>query len=98
MKIALSPEHEALIQKKMASGKYACVDEVVQEAFELLSDRETSREARLAELKRQIALGFEQLERGEYTEYDEAGLRDFFERIKTEGRRKLTERKAASAQ
>lgn len=44
------------------------------------------RQERLEELRREITIGVEQIERGEYTEYDEDGLKQLFERIKSEGR------------
>ena len=65
MQIALPPELERLIEEKMASGQYNCPSEVVQEALWLLRDRETLRQIRFEELKREIALGIEASERGE---------------------------------
>ncbi len=44
---------------------------------------------KLEALRRKIAIGIEQLENGEYTEYDEESLATFFEDIKTRGRKKL---------
>ncbi|MBF2015292.1 MAG: type II toxin-antitoxin system Phd/YefM family antitoxin [Rivularia sp. T60_A2020_040] len=44
---------------------------------------------KLEALRREIAIGIEQLENGEYTEYDQESLATFFEDIKTRGRKKL---------
>ncbi|MEM6753235.1 MAG: type II toxin-antitoxin system Phd/YefM family antitoxin [Cyanobacteria bacterium P01_C01_bin.38] len=69
---------------------------VVQEAqaFQDTIDRLERVESELKTLKletlrREIAVGIEQLEGGEYTEYDEESLATFFEDIKTRGRKKL---------
>jgi prevent-host-death family protein len=69
---------------------------VVQEAqaFQDTIDRLERVESELKTLKletlrREIAIGIEQLENGKYTEYDEESLSTFFEDIKTRGRKKL---------
>ncbi|MEO0686098.1 MAG: type II toxin-antitoxin system Phd/YefM family antitoxin [Cyanobacteria bacterium J06649_11] len=69
---------------------------VVQEAqeFQDTIDRLERVESELKTLKlealrREIAIGIEQLENGEYTEYDEESLATFFEDIKARGRKKL---------
>ncbi len=43
-------------------------------------------------LRHDVDLGIEQLENGEYTEYDDRSLQERFERIKSEGRERLAER------
>ncbi|MEM9927061.1 MAG: type II toxin-antitoxin system prevent-host-death family antitoxin [Cyanobacteria bacterium P01_D01_bin.50] len=69
---------------------------VVQEAqaFQDTIDRLERVESELKALKhealrREIAIGIEQLENGEYTEYDEESLATFFEDIKARARKKL---------
>lgn len=69
---------------------------VVQEAqaFQDTVDRLERVESELKTLKlealrREIAIGIEQLENGEYTECDEESLATFFEDIKTRARKKL---------
>ena len=42
-------------------------------------------QARQREFYEDVRLGVEQLERGEYTEYDEAGLRRWFEELEQAG-------------
>ena len=66
MNVSLTPEFEALINAKVASGRYGSASEVVREALRLFEDRELVRELRLEELRKQIAVGLEQLDRGEY--------------------------------
>ena len=64
MNIQLKPEHEKFIQKQMASGRFNNVDDVINEAFQLLEERER----RLEELRQKIAVGTEQIERGQVTD------------------------------
>jgi len=46
---------------------------------------------KLESLKRDIALGMEQLENGEYSEYDDNSLPDLLQSIKERGRRRLNQ-------
>lgn len=73
---------------------------VVQEAqaFQDMMDRLDRAEEELKILKketlrREIAIGIEQLDNGQYTEYDEESLPAFFEDIKARGRKRLEQNK-----
>jgi prevent-host-death family protein len=68
------------------------------QAFQDMINRLESAESELKALKletlrREIAIGIEQLENGEYTEYDEESLPAFFEDIKARGRKRLENNK-----
>jgi antitoxin ParD1/3/4 len=65
MSISLTPELEQFIQSQIASGKYASTEEVIIAGIKLLEERERIYKGRFEELKREIAIGVEQLERGE---------------------------------
>ena len=97
MNVSLTPKLEELVSKRVASGLYNSASEVVREALRLLEERDRLREMRLEELRREIAVGLEQLDRGEYAEYDEKSLAELFERIGTEGRKRLGQRKKKAA-
>jgi antitoxin ParD1/3/4 len=58
--IQLTPQLEEIIREKVASGRYHDATEVLSEALIALDDSE-----RLAELQAAVAVGAEQLERGE---------------------------------
>ncbi|MEA5594493.1 type II toxin-antitoxin system Phd/YefM family antitoxin [Rivularia sp. UHCC 0363] len=69
---------------------------VVQDAsaFQEMMDKlerteEELRKLKFEALKRDIAIGAEQLKNGEYTEYDEESLPSLLENIKARGKRKL---------
>lgn len=63
MGIHLSPEAKSLIQDKVASGRYATADEVIQAAIRLLDDHD-----RLVHLQSLLAVGLAQADRGEAVE------------------------------
>lgn len=64
MNLTLTPELEAMVQEKVERGDYPDVGEVVREALRLLDDRD-----RLRRLKAALAIGQEQIDRGEARVY-----------------------------
>jgi antitoxin ParD1/3/4 len=65
MNVSLTPELERLVAEKVQSGMYGSASEVIREALRLLQERDELRRARLEELRREIARGLEQADRGE---------------------------------
>ena len=63
MTIALNPEYEALVQRKIATGEYADESAVIHEALRLLDRRD-----QLQRLRTSLDLADEQIERGEGVE------------------------------
>ena len=70
MNISLTPELESLVQDRVKTGMYLSACEVVREALRLLSQRDELRQAQLEELRKEIAIGIEQAERGEIAPLD----------------------------
>jgi antitoxin ParD1/3/4 len=64
MTVTLPPQLEELVRKKVETGPYRSAAEVVEEALRLLDERD-----RLARLRAAIAVGDEQLARGEGIPY-----------------------------
>jgi len=64
MDIALKLEYQQFIQSQIEKGNYANVDEVISAAFRLLEERERW----LEELSQKIAVGTEQIARGQVTD------------------------------
>jgi antitoxin ParD1/3/4 len=64
MYIQLKPEQEQFIQAQMASGRFTNADDVINEAFKLLEEREQ----RLEELRQKISVGTEQIAQGRVTD------------------------------
>ena len=96
MNISLTPQLEALVKAKVKSGMYHSASEVVRDGLRLLEERENLRKIRLAKLKEQLQIGIDQLDRGEYTTYNEHTLREFIDDVKKEGREKLKQHRKAA--
>ena len=86
MNSPLTPRIEQLINERLRSGSYGSATEVIEDAFNALSERENFR-AIVTELDH----ADEQLARGEYTEYDENTIRDLSERVKVRGQARLAQ-------
>jgi putative addiction module CopG family antidote len=77
MTISLTPALDALVAQKLATGLYESPGEVVREALRQMVARDSS----LEWLRQEAAIGFEQLDRGEFVEIDrEAFMNRFRER------------------
>lgn len=57
--VALGEHFETFIKRQLASGRYNNASEVVRAGLRLLQELEQVNEARLAELRKAIAEGFE---------------------------------------
>ncbi|MCL2648335.1 MAG: type II toxin-antitoxin system ParD family antitoxin [Phycisphaerales bacterium] len=66
--ISLTPELEEFIQSKVDSRMYQTAGEVAREALRLMARQEQDRQAKLEALKRDVQIGLDQLDRGEYIE------------------------------
>jgi antitoxin ParD1/3/4 len=62
--ISLTPELERLVDDKVKTGRYASASEVVREGLRLLEEQDETKQLRLAEVRRKIDRGIEQLDRG----------------------------------
>lgn len=65
MNVSLTPELEAYIQEKVRSGRYSSASEVMREALRLLQDHDQLQAIKLESLRKEIAIGIEQADRGE---------------------------------
>ena len=65
MNVSLTPELESLVQEKVQTGMYHSASEVIREALRLLRQRDELRQTGLAALRKEIALGAEQADRGQ---------------------------------
>ncbi len=84
MHVSLTPHLEELVRDKVKSGLYNSASEVVREALRLMDDRDRVREMRLEDLRKEIQIGIDQLERGEVTPGEEVfrQLRERNEKLK----------------
>jgi antitoxin ParD1/3/4 len=65
MSFPLPPEFERAVLDRVRSGQFASPEEVLSVMVELLEEREAEYETRLEELRRDIRIGLDQLDRGE---------------------------------
>ncbi len=82
MNVAIPAEYEGFVQSVVTSGTFHDPAEVVGEALRLLKKRE--------DLRREVQAGVEQLDQGEYREYDEHSFREFLDDVEAR-QRDLTE-------
>jgi antitoxin ParD1/3/4 len=78
---SIGKHFEELIDNLVESGRYATASEVMREGLRLVEEREERRKAKLEALRAEIQKGFDS------GPMEEVG--DMFERIKSEGRRRL---------
>ena len=65
MNVSVGREFEEFARKKVASGDYASVSEVVRDGLRLLKEKDLMLEARLQSLRSEIQVGIDQAEAGE---------------------------------
>ena len=80
MNVSLTPELEAKIRERVASGRYNNASEVVRDALRHLEEYEEAY-ARQEHLRSLIAVGLEQAQRGELIEFTPEYLEDLDRRV-----------------
>lgn len=65
MNVSLTPELEELITQKVSSGLYHSASEVIREALRLLKEQDELRQYRLEQLRKEIAIGIDQGNKGQ---------------------------------
>jgi Arc/MetJ-type ribon-helix-helix transcriptional regulator len=71
------PELEQFVEEQLAAGNYQSQQDLLVSAVRVLRDVQIRRRQFLEDVR----IGVEQLERSEYTEYDDAGLCHLFEEL-----------------
>lgn len=79
MALTLTPDLEQRIATRLESGRFRTAEEVVAEALSLLEARETRRSEALSRLRERIAVGLEEVRRGDVIDGDE-----FFDQLERE--------------
>ena len=78
---SIGKHFESLIESLIESGRYSTASEVMRDGLRMIEEREQRRQAKLEALRAEIQKGFDS------GPAEEIG--DMFERIKTEGRKRL---------
>jgi antitoxin ParD1/3/4 len=68
MNVNLGPVFDRFIADLLDTGHYQSQSEVVREGLRLLKEREDEKQLRLAGIRRSIAAGMEQADRGEFVD------------------------------
>jgi antitoxin ParD1/3/4 len=71
MNVNLGAVFDGFIADLLQTGLYQSQSEVVREGLRLLKEREELKNLRLAELRKEIAIGSEQADRGEFVDGEE---------------------------
>jgi antitoxin ParD1/3/4 len=71
MNVNLGPLFGGFIADLLRTGHYQSQSEVVREGLRLLKEREELKNLRLPELRKEIAIGNEQADRGEFVDGEE---------------------------
>ena len=84
MNVNLGDVFDRFIADLLKGGTYQTQSEVVREGLRLLKEREELKNLRLAELRKEIAIGIAQADRGEFVDGEQA----FAEIRRRSGKRK----------
>jgi antitoxin ParD1/3/4 len=95
MNISLTPELVELVNSKVTSGMYHSASEVIREGLRLLKEQDEISRIRLEELRREVATGTAQLERGEGSSYESGN--QIASMVKAEARSRTVNRNKAEA-
>ncbi len=71
MNVNLTPELEALVHRKVKTGRYNSASEVVREALRIFEQRERVRELQLRDIRKKIDQGWASLQSGEGVDGEE---------------------------
>ena len=85
MNISLNKELESYVNQKVESGLYHSASEVIRDGLRLMKERVALHQHRLAELRRDIAVGVDQANNGQVQPFNE----EVVARVKTRGRNRL---------
>lgn len=81
--INLTAEQDAFVQKVVEAGEYQNASEAIRDALRALQQRRREDSLKLKALRAQIKAGVDALERGDFTEVDDAHLEGHLGRLTT---------------
>jgi antitoxin ParD1/3/4 len=86
MDSVLTPKIEKLIKERLQSGHYHSAAEMLEDALGALDERE---DRKLHQLRVELDHADDQMERGEFTEYDQHTVSALAETVKARGKAKV---------
>lgn len=74
--LLLPPDLMEFVRVKMNTGEYASENEIVCEALTFLRERDELRSTRLSQLKREVQIGLDQIDRGDWKAFNAQEIKD----------------------
>ena len=68
MNVNLGPVFDQFVGKLLKTGLYQSQSEILREGLRLLKEREEWKQLRIAELRKEIAIGIAEADRGEFVD------------------------------
>lgn len=94
MNVSLTPELEAFVQDKVASGRYGSASEVIRQSLRLLEEEDQTKARRIEALQMEIQKGIDDKKDGRFTALEtDDDYAKLATEIKTEGLRRVEQRK-----
>lgn len=81
--VNLTDEQDAFVEKMVKAGKYQNASEAMRDAVRGLQQRWKEDELKLTALRKQIKAGAEALDRGDFTEIEDADLDAALDKLAT---------------
>ncbi len=77
--VSLTAEQNAFVERVVKAGEYQNASEAIRDALRLLQQQRRQDALKLKALRVQIKAGADALERGDFTEVEDADLDDYLE-------------------
>jgi len=72
MNVNLGPTFDKFVGKLLASGLYQSQSEIIREGLRLLKEREDTKNLRVQEFRKELAVGIEQADHGRFIDGEKA--------------------------
>ena len=69
MEVNFTPKVEGILRRKVESGQYSSVEEAANEMIQAAEEQETMTDEDIEEIRREVALGIEQADRGQFSKF-----------------------------
>jgi antitoxin ParD1/3/4 len=80
--ISLTAEQDAFVQEVVEAGEYQNASEAIRDALRVLQQRRKEDTLKLKVFRAQIKAGTDALDRGDFTEVDDADLEGYLDRLR----------------
>ena len=85
--VSLTPEQDAFIDEMIEAGEYGNASEAMRDAIRALQQRRAEEALKVDKLRLSIKQGVAALDRGDYTEVEDADLDGYLDDLVTPSRR-----------